>query len=275
MKSWGEKLMFSAEQHESFNTVGFVRLEGAVPSSDVREMYGRIWSLLGEKGFTEDDPSTWTSGSVGALHELKKGEITPNDSAVVRAALDVVFRGSPREQPNSWGQTLVTFPHQDEPWLLPNNNWHFDHPYSDPGEISGVNVFLLIDDVEPEGGSTVVVQSSPSLVDRMIASAPNVEKISNLNKAFLQSHPWLKGLKTARKFRNVERNQLYMAQDEDIDGIATRVVELTGKAGDVFLCHPALCHAAAPNVAARPRLMRTQRVRRIRNVARATSQEEE
>ena len=47
--------MFSAEQHESFNTVGYVRLEGAVPSSNVREMYDRIWSLLSEKGFNRDD----------------------------------------------------------------------------------------------------------------------------------------------------------------------------------------------------------------------------
>jgi len=262
-------MMFSAEQHESFNTVGYVRLEGAVPSSDVREMYGRIWSLLEEKGFNQDDSSTWKPGPAGALHELKKGEFAPNDSPVVRAALDAVFEGSQREQPTSWGQPLATFPDKDGPWLLPNNIWHFDHPYSLPGEISGVNVFLFIDDVEPEGGGTVVVRSSPSLVERMRASAPRIEKISDLNKAFLRSHPWLKGLKTGKKFRSVERNQHYMAQDTDIDGIAARVVELTGKAGDVFLCHPALCHAPAPNVADRPRLMRTQRVRRIRNSARA------
>jgi hypothetical protein len=262
-------MMFSAEQHESFNTVGYVRLEGAVPSSDVREMYGRIWSLLEEKGFKQDDSSTWKPGPAGALHELKKGEFAPNDSPAVRAALDAVFEGSQREQPTSWGQPLATFPDKEGPWLLPNNIWHFDHPYSLPGEISGVNVFLFIDDVEPEGGGTVVVRSSPSLVERMRASAPRIEKISDLNKAFLRSHPWLKGLKTGKKFRSVERNQHYMAQDKDIDGIAARVVELTGKAGDVFLCHPALCHAPAPNVADRPRLMRTQRVRRIRNSARA------
>ena len=215
----GVSLMFSAEQHESFNTVGYVRLEGAVPASDVREMYDRIWSLLGEKGFNQDDSSTWNPGSVGALHELKKGEVAPNDSPVVRAALDTVFRGSQREQPTSWGQALVTFPHREGPWLLPNNVWHFDHPCSPPGEISGVNVFLLIDDVEPEGGSTVVVRSSPLLADRMLASAPRIEKISDLNKAFLRSHPWLKGLKTGKKFRSVERNHRYMAQDTDIDGI--------------------------------------------------------
>ena len=71
--------MFSAEQHELFSTAGYVRLEGAVPSSDVREMYGRIWSLLEEKGFNQNDPSTWNSGPVGALHELKKGEFAPNN----------------------------------------------------------------------------------------------------------------------------------------------------------------------------------------------------
>ena len=257
--------MFSSEQHESFNTVGYVRLEGAVPSADVRAMYDRVWSLLENQGFDPHDASTWSSGPVSQLHELKTREPSPHDNPVVCAALDAVFAPGRWEQPKSWGQPLVTFPHEERPWLLPSAIWHFDHPYLRPGKIWGVNVFLFIDDVEPGGGGTVVVESSPLLVERMLASEPRIEKLSEQNKAFLRSHPWLSGLKTRRNLRSVERNDRYMAQHTDIDGIAARVVELTGKAGDVFLCHPGLCHAPAPNVAARPRLMRTQRVRRIRN----------
>jgi len=51
-----------------------------------------------------------------------------------------------------------------------------------------------------------------------------------------------------------------MDADTDIDGIPARVVELTGKAGDVFLCHPAMFYMSAPNVSNQPRLMRTQRI---------------
>jgi ectoine hydroxylase-related dioxygenase (phytanoyl-CoA dioxygenase family) len=162
--------------------------------------------------------------------------------------------------PSDWGQPLVTFPKANGQWLLPSSVWHFDHHYLHPGEITGVNVFLFINDVEPAGGGTVVVQSSPLLADRMHEQGPSIEKLSDQNKRFLGSHPWLQGLKTKKSDRNVERNQRYMDQDTDIDGIAARVTELTGRAGDVIVCHPAPFHAAAPNVSDQPRLMRTARV---------------
>ena len=257
--------MFTAEQFELFHTVGYVRLDGAVPTADVAQMHNRVWKLLEKRGEMRDAPSTWVSGYSSKLQTLKHERFKPDDSAVVSAALDAVFAGNQRQRPTSWGQHLVTFPHGAGPWLLPHNVWHFDHPYLNPGKIWGVNVFLLIDDVEPQGGGTVVVRSSPLLMDRMLANVPLINKHSVQNKAFLQSHSWLRGLKTRKQNRTVERNNAYMARDTDIDGIATRVVELTGKAGDVFLSHPALCHAPAPNVSNRPRMMRTQRVRLLRN----------
>ncbi|HLG77298.1 MAG TPA: hypothetical protein VKX46_12850, partial [Ktedonobacteraceae bacterium] len=41
----------------------------------------------------------------------------------------------------------------------------------------------------------------------------------------------------------------------DSDGFRLRVVEATAEAGDVFLCHPFLYHASAPNVLGVPRFM--------------------
>lgn len=252
--------LFGVDQHEFFNTVGFVRLEGAVASSDVERMRARAWALLEQQGFAEMDRSTWRPGPVGKLRDLKSGEQSLDESPVVGAALDVVFGKGGWVPPSDWGQPLVTFPKTDGAWLLPSSVWHFDHHYMHPGEITGVNVFLFISDVEPAGGGTVVVKSSPLLADRMLEQGPPIEKLSDQNKRFLGSHPWLQGLKTKKSDRTVERNQRYMDHDTDIDGIAARVIELTGNAGDVIVCHPALFHAAAPNVSDRPRLMRTARV---------------
>ena len=54
-----------------------------------------------------------------------------------------------------------------------------------------------------------------------------------------------------------------MEADSLVRGVPVRIVELTGAAGDVFITHPALLHAPAMNVRARPRLMMTQRVRAL------------
>ena len=251
---------FSVEQHELFKTVGFVRLDGAVPLSDVKQMRDRAWALLEQQGFAELDRSTWRPGPVSQLKDLRTGELPLDECPIVAAALDVVFGEGGWVPPSDWGQPLVTFPETDGGWLMPSSVWHFDHFYAQPGEITGVNVFLFIDDVEPAGGGTAVVQSSPLLADRMLEQSPSIEKLSDQNKKFLGSHPWLQGLKTKKSDRNVERNRRYMDHDTDIDGIAARVTELTGKAGDVIVCHPALFHAPARNVSDRPRLMRTARV---------------
>ena len=66
-----QSVLFSAQQHELFRTVGFVRLEGAVPLSDVAQMRDRAWALLEQQGFAENDSSTWrpgpaTTGNTGA-----------------------------------------------------------------------------------------------------------------------------------------------------------------------------------------------------------------
>ncbi len=51
-----------------------------------------------------------------------------------------------------------------------------------------------------------------------------------------------------------------MDADSDVDGVAVRVVELTGQAGDAVLCHPWCVHNVSPNARERPRMMRASRV---------------
>ena len=143
--------MFTKERLASFRTLGLVRLPYAVPDDVVRRMHDRVWSLVAGGGFDRDDRSSWRPGPVQKLRALKKGESTPEDCPALAEALDAVFTG-PRQTAANWGQPLVTFPHGPGEWLLPSSVWHFDHFYSRPGRIDGVNLFLLIDDVEPGGG---------------------------------------------------------------------------------------------------------------------------
>lgn len=53
-----------------------------------------------------------------------------------------------------------------------------------------------------------------------------------------------------------------MDRDGDVDGVAARVVELTGTAGDIVIIHPWTFHHAAFNAGHYPRLMRGQSIYR-------------
>lgn len=258
--------MLTTEQMNEFHSAGYLHLKAAVSGLVVDEMRNRVWDLMSPQGFLRDDPASWRIDGksskgykpVSKLGDMKVGETSPEDCALVREALDGIFEYG-RATKDSWGQPLVTMPNGSDTWLMPTSIWHFDHGHSRPRQINGVNVFLFIDDVEAGGGGTAVVRNSPLLMDRLLKSGANFAKLSEQNKGFCNSHPWLRGLKAKRNSATVERNRLYMDQDTDIDGIPARVEELIGAAGDVFLCHPALLHAPAMNTSNRPRLMRTQR----------------
>ena len=262
--------MFTSAQLQSFHTAGYVRLEQAVPAADVGSMLDEVWSILAARGLDRANPATWSDDVfaphngvkfVTKLQALRQVDSSPESYPCVREALDAVFTG-PRRESRNWGQALVTLPlDRQQDWLVPGSVWHFDHAYPMPGRIDGVNVFLLIDDVEFGGGGTAVVRNSPLLMDRFLAEGGAVlDRVSCQNREFLNSHPWLRGLKATRRDWSVDRNRDYL-EDTDVDGISARVETLHGNAGDVFVCHPALFHAPSMNVRQRPRMMRTQRIR--------------
>ena len=59
-----------------------------------------------------------------------------------------------------------------------------------------------------------------------------------------------------------DRAARFMGSEHDADGIGVRVVELTGRPGDVVITHPWTLHHAAPNRASYPRLMRSKAIHR-------------
>ena len=73
-------------------------------------------------------------------------------------------------------------------------------------------------------------------------------------------HPWLRAVATADD--DADRTARFMDQDGDVDGIAARVVELTGTAGDIVITHRWTFHYAALNAGHYPRLVRGQSIYR-------------
>ena len=177
--------------------------------------------------------------------------------AVVEALDDLIGPGAWRAQ-RHWGQVLVTFPTR-EVWDVPHRPWHIDHGYDFPRDaIWGVNIFLFVDDVQPQGGGTLVLHGSPRIMRAFVDGLrPATRTQKQLRHAFDASDPYLKALSDPSD--TVDRVARFVDRDTEVHGVPTRVVPLSGRAGDVVVCHPWTVHNVAPNTCDRPRLMRASR----------------
>jgi ectoine hydroxylase-related dioxygenase (phytanoyl-CoA dioxygenase family) len=239
---------------DAFHTRGFADVNGAVDAGVVAAMRGRLWSVLAEQRIRCDQPGTWPTGSAGNLRAVRRGEAGPDATPAVRHALDAVFGAVPRAVPCHWGQALVAFP---EPvvWSVPRTAWHCDFPYwFSADEIWGALVLLFLDDVDTHGGATLAIEGSPAFVRRAVSGRGD---LGTARPAAVQADV-LGCVDVLRTASDVELRRGVRAPD----GSPLRVVELTGRAGDVVVCHPWLLHCASANTGTRPRLQRAARVQR-------------
>jgi len=254
--------VFSDDQRRAFEDDGFVRLRGVLSPADCEAMRARTWRQLERNGVDPDNRHTWSPEKAWKLQGIRRGDPPPAEQPQLRAALDALFEDGQWTAPRDWGQALVTMP-SPGPWRIPAHVWHLDHPYTHPRfAIHGLNLFLLVDDVVAHGGGTLVVRSSHRVVDRFVESVEGLhdKKMKVLRAQFHARNPWFTELADAEAQDGADRTERYMACDTEVDGVGVRVVELTGEAGDVVLCHPWLVHNSAPNVQQRLRMMRACRV---------------
>ncbi len=61
---------------------------------------------------------------------------------------------------------------------------------------------------------------------------------------------------TGKRASPADRIAAFMESEMLVDGVPLRVVELTGKPGDMVFCHPLLVHCGAANRGGWPRFMR-------------------
>jgi hypothetical protein len=225
--------MLSASEVESFVADGYVAIRGAVPADAVRGCQQMIWSELGRLGVTADDPATWTAPVVrivcpegGAFAEAGTGP------ALWEAFDQLIGPEWWWRRPGVGGTIPVRFPSEADPG---DAGWHIEASYEgDGGQRVNVNsrgrgllVLYLFSDVDAASAPTRIRPGSHLDAARVLAPAGD------------DGLPWLEAATAAA------------------DASAGRPTALaTGEAGDVFLCHPFLVHAASwPHCGRLPRMM--------------------
>lgn len=223
-------------EHEvaAFVRDGFVRLAGAFPRETADACREFLWR---EAGLSPDDPAGWTQPVVrlpgSAAEPFQQAATTPR----LHAAFDqLVGEGSwlPRV---GLGTFPIRFPHPDDPG---DAGWHIDGGYAlADGAGLGVNLrsrgrallmLFLFSDVGPDDAPTRIKVGSHLDVPRFLAPHGDA------------------GVDLFEMCGEMDRAGL-------LGGSPRPVALATGAAGDVYLCHPFLVHAAQPHRGTVPRFI--------------------
>jgi hypothetical protein len=216
---------------ESFIANGFIKVDAAFPEQVARDCRAWLWE---KTGLSPNAPDTWTEAKIW---------LPGSDAECFRAALrtprltaafdDLAGRG--RWQPFQ-GMGIpehVMFPIRfpNRPDTEPDDkDWHIEACWGDPPRTNlrtrGLLMFMLFlfSDVGPDDGATRIKIGSHLEVARLLEPFGDEGVV------------WPHQIELATKVAGPE-------------------ALATGRAGDVYLCHRLLAHAAAPNVGTRVRFL--------------------
>jgi hypothetical protein len=256
--------MLTAARRAEFAATGICKLDGAFSAEDAARMRDVVWGELHRRyGIERDVPSTWDRHPPTGMKTSKKHRaFAPILGPALQGALDDLFGAGAWVRPKHFGQVLITMPNACE-WRVPFHLWHADFQYHAPFEpVFAVKYWALFGDVEPGGGGTLQLAGSHRLVARYLESRAQGEReYKRVRDGFMRSHSWLRALATDDGAP--DRNSRFMDADTDVDGLPARVVECTGRPGDVYLTHPWVMHCIAPNARTHPRFMRSMAISRV------------
>lgn len=244
--------VLTPDQLAEFDREGLLRITGLLSAERVRRAREYVLERLAAVGLWRD--GAWRFGT-SRQDNLKASRVISNKHpdieallneptllAVVEALVDghgfdrVIFKRP---------QVLFSAPTAGA-WRVPTA-WHVDGPRLASGRRPGVQLFTFLDTVETRGGGTLAVAGSHRLFNE-----GRVIRAKELRRLLLRE-PFFREL-----YRHDDHASL-MDRAGAVGDITLRVVEMTGEPGDAYMIDLRLLHAAAPNAAARPRIMATHR----------------
>lgn len=211
---------------------GFIPLRGAVEPDTVARCTALLWEEIGldplePRGWV--DPVRWVGGMTNEPF------VAAMNTPPLEEACDLLAGRGRWRRRASMGSFPLRFPHAVEP---DDAGWHIEGSYLPDGAVTGdwhVNVrsrdrallalFLFTDVGERDGPTRIRVGSHLDIPARLAA----------YGEAGVSSRAFSADAADASSHRPI--------------------TFATGRAGDVFVCHPFLVHAAQPNHGSRPRFI--------------------
>lgn len=222
------------EQHAAFRESGYVMLRAALRKQQIEPLHKRIAAGLRK---LREPRSARTLAALKALPTFqqigKLSQTIPQDDLVMLlvsdALLATVRELAGRELVAAQSQLLLTLPSAGA-WTLERLNWHVDVTPVPGEQVPGIQAFMLLDDVAPKGGGTLAIAGS----QRVTGHDADNKRVRALLGA---GHDLESALRR--------------------EGLA--LLEMTGRAGDVYLMDMRMLHTPAINASGKLRMMATVR----------------
>lgn len=234
---------------------GIVKIEGLIDAKLARAAKGKILELAKKHGVYSSGRWVKSQSRFGyakpfrnALNKLNKSEGFPKMVGDQLIPLIERLVGA-QVTPMSPGQQILFSLPSDQPWSIPSDVWHTDLPKFAERTTPGLQAFTFIDEVEAQGGATLVVAGSHRLLNQF----------SSLSSKEIKQH-----LRKEEFFKSLfDPNRPVMTTPDSAIGrvgeVELQVVELVGGVGDVYLMDLRTLHTPAPNSSEKARLMPTCR----------------
>lgn len=223
-----------AELAAAFEALGCVRMAAFHPRKRMEPVRRQVQEALERLGLVGRD----RRGRSGGLHSLPPFQQTARlatlvqipgieDALITRELQDIVGHIAHRTLTRPpQAQLLLSLPQQGA-WTLERLNWHVDVKAEPADRLPGVQAFVLIDDVAPRGGGTLALAGA--------------QRMGGDNKALRE----LLNTPGMLEARLRERGM--------------SIIEMSGRAGDVFLMDMRLLHTPSINATKHVRMMATAR----------------
>jgi hypothetical protein len=226
--------MLTARQVARFQRDGFVAVRGALPADVTAACRDVIWTRLEAQGVSRRDASTWRQPLVRLWCPEGGPFAEASRAPALHEAYDQLLgrRAWIRPRDGLGGTVPVRFPHRHRPI---DAVWHLDGGWASAGTARvnvhsrgrGLLALFLLTRAGPDDAPTQLLVGSHVDVAR--------------------------ALKPARR-RGMDMWDLVGSLPRST--FRREVALATGRAGDVFLCHPFLVHATSwPNLGTRPRII--------------------
>lgn len=211
----------SDEQIASFVRGGFVHVPEAFPRTAAEECRAILWR---KTGMSSEDTSTWTQPVVRIGGCAEEPFVRAANTTTLHGAYDQLVGTGRWIAPRGLGTFPIRFPHPDDPG---DDGWHLDASYAGSRGEGGVNLrsrdrallmLFLFSDVGPNDAPTRIRIGSHLDVPPLLAASGD------------GGREWMALCQEA-----------VPASEHRPETLAT------GRAGDVYLCHPFLVHGAQPH----------------------------